>query len=415
MSFYRTAIGCAVVFLMIGVTALAQTGFPKYYEFIALTQKGDSLYQSKDYLRAAQNYRAATKIEVERGIDISKVEAYYNAACSFSLAKKPADAFECLETLAVAYEYREYERVIADSDFVPVHADKRWLPAVNKIAANKNNYERKQALITLRTTLPPEVHDVIFYPLTPMMKKFVENDTLCFVAVHHQNFRIYLSGDSYAARHLEEVKSALSDAYQRAISLLDEGEYKRGINVVLFNSAEEMQQITGVRAQGGIAYSDHDFAFFPYHTKRRPQFRHELFHLIANRMWGYTYSRLLNEGSAVYADNRCYSDNAIYGANALLLKNKKLFPLRSLVEEFDARAIESDVIAYLQSAGVVKYLIEKYGVARFKVLWKEGFTHFKDVYGQSIQDLEAEWLHYIGTIPIPADIDQAKLLSEGCG
>ena len=93
---------------------------------LLLLKKGDSPVSVQDHLRAAQNYRAATKIEVERGIDISKVEAYYNVACSFSLAKSrpmPLNAWRRWRFMNTGSM-----SVIADSDFVPVHADKRWLP-----------------------------------------------------------------------------------------------------------------------------------------------------------------------------------------------------------------------------------------------------------------------------------------------
>ncbi len=97
------------------------------------------------------------------------------------------------------------------------------------------------------------------------------------------------------------------------------------------------------------------------------------------------------------------------------LKTKKTFPLKSLIEEFDKKAGESDVIAYLQSAAIFKYLYEKHGIEKMKLLWASGFENFKSIYGLSIEDFEKEWLDYINTIPAPKDMDEKKLLTQGCG
>lgn len=74
----------------------------------------------------------------------------------------------------------------------------------------------------------------------------------------------------------------------------------------------------------------------------------------------------MDEGGATYGDNECFSDHPMYTINAYYHQQTKLFPLDSLIYHFDIAARENDVIAYIQSAGLFKFLFEKYGVEKIK-------------------------------------------------
>ena len=130
--------------------------------------------------------------------------------------------------------------------------------------------------------------------------------------------------------------------------------------------------------------------------------------------WGPSTSRLLIEGSAVYADNECHFENPILTINAHYLQSNQLVPLNDLIHHFDELAFKNDVLAYLQSAGVFKYLYEQYGVEKIKKLWVNGFENFQTIYGFSVQQLETDWLNFIKTVVIPEDFDADKL-KDGCG
>jgi len=169
----------------------------------------------------------------------------------------------------------------------------------------------------------------------------------------------------------------------------------------------------GYKIKGGAA-KGHDLVFFVYNPHIRPQFKHEIFHLISYETWGLTNYRLLDEGGATYTDNFCFYDNPMYTINSYYLKNGKLFTFDSLINDFDNQAKKSDLIAYLQSAGIFKYLYEKYGVEKMKQLWIRGFEDFELIYGFSIKQLEIDWINLIKTIPVPKDFDINKL-KEGCG
>jgi hypothetical protein len=254
---------------------------------------------------------------------------------------------------------------------------------------------------------------IIFRQPSSYVLGFIGNDSIYLSSVNYKSFRIYFKDSSYTANHLMEIEQELDIAYSKILSVLNIPSYNNGIYLLAVDSKEEMQKVMGYKIKGGAA-KGHDLVFFVYNQNIRPQFKHEIFHLISYETWGLTNCRLLDEGGATYTDNYCFYDNPMYSINAYYLQQKKLFPLDSLVNSFDNQAKISDVIAYIQSAGIFKYLYEKYGVEKMKLLWAGGFENFKSIYGFSIGQLETDWLNFIKTVPIPKDFDINKL-KEGCG
>lgn len=254
---------------------------------------------------------------------------------------------------------------------------------------------------------------VIFRQPSSYVLGFIGNDSITLSSINYKSFRIYFKDSSYTAKHLIEIKKELDVSFRKIISILNIASYNNGIYLLAVDSKEEMKKVMGYKIKGGAAQG-HDLVFFVYNQNIRPQFKHEIFHLISYETWGVTKYRLLDEGGATYTDNYCFYDNPMYSINAYYLQQKKLFPLDSLINSFDNQAKKSDVIAYIQSAGVFKYLYEKYGVKKMKLLWTNGFEKFNSIYGFTIEQLETDWLNFIKTISIPKDFDINKL-KEGCG
>lgn len=253
----------------------------------------------------------------------------------------------------------------------------------------------------------------IFRQPSSYVLSFIGNDSISLASVNYKSFRIYFKAGSYTSSHLREIEQELDQAYSRILSILNISSYDHGIYLIAVDSKEEMQEVMGYKIKGGAAQG-HDLVFFVYNQAIRPQFKHEIFHLISYEVWGPTKYRLLDEGGATYTDNYCFYDNPMYSINAYFHQHNNLFPLDSLLNHFDSQAKKSDVIAYIQSAGIFKYLYEKYGVEKVKLLWSMGFESFQSIYGFTTKQLEEDWLQWIRTIPIPVDFD-IKKLEEGCG
>jgi hypothetical protein len=403
----------AVIVFTAGSTT-GQTGFPFYYEYVKYATDADSLYKSGQFYQSARLYSKAINVRVEKGIPISYSDLHYNAACSWSLAGYADSSFVHLNSSA-RLGYSDLNHILNDPDLVNLHPDKRWEGIINEIKLNNEVSEKMHRIYDERTSFDQSRKEIIFMPLDDRVKQLIFNDTLPFISVNHENTRLYFKGRSYAADHLPELKQQLSLAYKKVLTVLDTPFYNKGINLIFADSREELKEITGIAAYGGFAMVGESTVFLVFNDKRRLQAKHELFHLISQDIWGMTLSRLLDEGGGVFADNECYCEDPIYGINAYLQKNRLLLPFDALISNFDQMAYKNDVVAYMESAGIFKYLCEKYGLQKLKQLRLNGFDKFEMIYGFSVFKLEKEWNSMISEVPVPQEIDWAKFLKEGCG
>lgn len=106
-------------------------------EYITNIQKGDSLYNIKDYKSSALSYSAAFKSNGWKATTNDR----YNAACTWALANIPDSAFYHLNKLVTKYKYSNYEHITTDSDLNSLHEDKRWNPLLDVIKINKQKAE----------------------------------------------------------------------------------------------------------------------------------------------------------------------------------------------------------------------------------------------------------------------------------
>jgi hypothetical protein len=405
-------------FLMTASFVFSQGGFPNYWKMVALDAKADSLYKAKDFKNAAHYYAATANIVAEKAISMTYSDIHYNAACSWALANIPDSAFDELNLIAYKMNYSNYKHLIADADLNSLHSDKRWKPICDLIKTNEEARELKEKNYNERTTYLGTSKEIIFYPHTGEMRKFIDNDSLPFLSVDYSNFRIYFRGNSYAAKHLTSIKMKTDSALKRILTIADTSEYRKGLNLVFVDSAGELKELTGMYVHGGFSLQQNDEIFFVCNADSNMGLTHEIFHFISNEVWAHnTKSRLLNEGGAVYAEatKTCYYGNPIYGICAYLNKEKKLFPFNELINSFHDKEIENEIFAYYESAGIFKYLYEKYGIAKMKQLWLKGFDSFQAIYGRSLSQFEMEWTDFISTIQAPKSIDWDLLTKNGCG
>jgi len=404
-----------VVFMHIASATFAQKGYPKYYEMMGLWNKADSLYKVKDYKNAAKLYSDAAKVTVEKAIDIDYSELHYNASCAWAMAHKTNNSFSELKLIASKMNYSNYKQLTEDTSLISIHTDKRWVEVCALVKSNAEAKELHEKYVKSRTTFQSNEPEIIFSPHTPKMREYIDNDSLPFISINYANFRIYFRGNSYAANHLTEVKQEADRSLQRIFSVLQISHYNKGLNLVLVDSASELQQLTGMNVHGGFSLQEQDLVFMVNNNARKIAMKHEVFHFISNDVWGFCESRLLNEGGAVYAENECNDyENPVYSITAYLLKQKKLFPILSLINDFDNIALNNEVIAYYESAAIFKYLYEKYGAEKMKQLWVKGFTDFESIYGMPLSQFEKEWTDYMSTIQTPKNMDWEKLSKNGC-
>jgi hypothetical protein len=405
---------CLFYLLILSNVSFGQNGYPKYYEMVALDAKADSLYKAKDFLNAAHYYTATANIEVEKVITMNYSDLWYDAACSWSLANVPDSAFSVLDMIVSKMQYSNYKHLLADPDFNSLHADSRWKHICDLTKANEEAKELQEKKYEERTTYQGKSKETIFYPHTPQMRKFIDNDSLPFLSVDYQNARIYFRGNSFAAYHLPAIRKHLDLSLKRIFAVVGISEFNRGVNLVMVDSAGELKELTGMYVHGGFSSQGNDEIFFVYNGEKE-DFKHEIFHFISNNVWGFNRkSRLLNEGGAVYTEYPCDDDYSLYGISSYMLKENKLFSFESLINNFHEKEMESEERAYFESAAIFKYLYENYGIEKMKEIWLKGFDSFDAIYGITLPQFEKEWTAFISTVRSPKNLNWDKVASNTC-
>jgi hypothetical protein len=120
--------------LFISIQIFAQQ-MPESYEKQVLY--ADSLYQAKDYRKAASAYAYAFKMNGKKGL----VEDRYHAAISYALSSNSDSAFYNLFRMADKAGWNKYELLTTDSSLKSLHSDERWNKLVNKVRNNKAESE----------------------------------------------------------------------------------------------------------------------------------------------------------------------------------------------------------------------------------------------------------------------------------
>ena len=228
--------------------------------------------------------------------------------------------------------------------------------------------------------------------------------------INNVNFIFPESG--YAFDNKEEIITQTFDAIAHNSKILKKEEFTDTIYVRVMSSRDEMFIYTGTKAIGNTYPYWSTVYLVSNEDVKKPPIKHELMHLVAMLDWDYSRRNCIwmNEGLATYAANNCNGKNVeeIY---RYLLEENKLIPIENLTKDFYAN---SEMVAYHQSGYIVQYLLENYGLDKFKNLWTEGYEKFEEIYGISYaklkKHLEKELLN---KYPKASKIDW-KEFSQGC-
>lgn len=214
-------------------------------------------------------------------------------------------------------------------------------------------------------------------------KKVIETKTI-------NNITYYFPSEVDISRRnlaIEECQKAITEN----LKLIGETEFNNKMDIEFLKLRKEMLKYGGMAAQG-LAYPDRD-VFFTLLKDTGSPIKHEMMHMITMYKWGtppYS-STWMNEGLATYSGGTCskYSLEEIY---KYFIKSNKLIPMDKLSEDFYENP---DIIAYTQSAFICKFLIDNYGITKFKELWKSGYEKLNEIYGFNSETLEKTLRDYI--------------------
>ena len=116
---------------------------------------------------------------------------------------------------------------------------------------------------------------------------------------------------------------------------------------------------------------------------------HEIMHVVSALKWGINYCMWLDEGLATLSNPESFNcDGYTFEERyTYFLQNGMLIPLDSITNPVGERnRFIQNKIYYNHSAYIVRYLIDNYGMEKFKYLWQNGLDDFEELYGLSLEE-----------------------------
>lgn len=256
--------------------------------------------------------------------------------------------------------------------------------------------------------------DIIFPQKTEFTESIINGLGSEAIQNKQRNFVLYYNKRSYAEENVDELIPMIETAIERVKDLLGVSKLSEGFYLVMVDSRDEMERIINWNVKG-LASGRNDSAIFVYNKEIRPYFKHELFHLITFNIWGEPSSRVLDEGGAVYSDNEClHYDDPLSTINKYLFINNEWFEVDDLINNFNEKAGENDLIAYLQAGFIFRYLYKNYGKEKMITLWRNGFVDFEQIYKFNINELASRVKEEMKKIK-STKVDWDELMDKGCG
>lgn len=226
-------------------------------------------------------------------------------------------------------------------------------------------------------------------PEEGMIADALSDPDISWVSERSDHFILFAPEDSYAASRLTELSERAEAARQPVMERLQVVKQEKAPTLIFLESREQMEKFTGL-ASGGYAVIKENGIFLGTNDSIPPPIQHELGHLYSWRSWGDPAGYWLSEGVAVYAAGDCAGEDIHAWAAKLALENK-LTDFTELERKFDF----SKTAPHLQAGSFVKYIMEKYGVRSFRMLWENGLATSSEATGLEMDALLENWNTHI--------------------
>ena len=213
---------------------------------------------------------------------------------------------------------------------------------------------------------------------TAQPNKISDWKTNCTVTKTIRNITFNFPSSGFAYDNRDSIVNACFEIIDHDLSIIHQKEYTDTIVAQFLSSRKEMLENTGYPSSESGAPQNGKI-WFVADKDISPLTTHEFMHMITFSLWGQPpqQSYWLKEGIATYAQNNC-NGFAVEQIYAFFEKKNMLIAIDSLAGHFYEQPM---MIAYHESACIVQYLIETYGVQKFGLLYQSGIDGFEKIYG----------------------------------
>ena len=216
---------------------------------------------------------------------------------------------------------------------------------------------------------------------------------------------------------IEKEKALLSALHHEFYYSLVSGELdvntEGKITSILFPSPEIKKRLIG-SANADMAKPWMNLIITDFDNQDRT-LKHELVHALSSRFGGavfkmpYGFNPVLLEGLASAVENK-FDIYDLDAAAFMIRRYKEKISVGSLFSGFNFFG-QSSAVAYAYSGAFVRFLIERYGIDKFKRLYTD--PDFGKYYGKSVTDLENEFKTYIDSMDYKYNTNAALLYLSG--
>lgn len=226
------------------------------------------------------------------------------------------------------------------------------------------------------------VYDLLF---TPTPGKVLTNNNFKWITDTTEQVNFHFEKDKYSENDIKIIKSVTQNSINKILKLINENRYPNHIEYIIVSSTERMKELTGY-SYNAFSYPRLDAVYAIIGKDIRALGAHEFNHVIVENIWGKSED-WLTEGFAVFSDDDWHG-NDLFSLSKYLFDKKKLLTFADLVNDFP---LYSSLLTYPQCGSIVKYLYEKYGRDKFKLLWQNGSDSIEKIYGKKLYEIESDW------------------------
>jgi hypothetical protein len=245
----------------------------------------------------------------------------------------------------------------------------------------------------------------------PQVERILADDRYAWVTLETENTRVHFPAGSFAEEQASSLPGRAEGAREAVLRRLALSEYDDLLHLFYVDSRDDMANLTGSSATGYSYYNDHA-AVLVFNEGWRGFELHELTHTVTLGTWSAPAGPAVVEGLATWVDGVCggYRNGRIART---FLDEGSMLPLEVLAEEFRQ---QNDLIAYLQAASMIEFVVDRGGPETIHRLWNQGLRASPDLLGMSSEAFHREFQDWLALKHAPvSDTVLQAIRAGGCG
>lgn len=201
------------------------------------------------------------------------------------------------------------------------------------------------------------------------------------------NFVLYFPLNTYADSTKVFLQKSIEKYRLEILALMQENNYSPKIETFFFPSKTLMNKTLLTNAEG-ISFASENVCAFTFAKQFNGYTKHELSHIFSINLWGRS-ATWIEEGFATLTDESFQTIDFHKQAKALLGTKDFIIP-EDLFKNFNK--YNGNWYRYVEAASMLKFIIDKYGIASVKQIWKTKKFETENI---KEADLIKTWISHI--------------------